>query len=831
MKSLRLWYLLLLFLPIFNSCDSCKNDKGSSIEPTSFEIELHTSQVELLPNQKGEITLIILSNDNKAASLEYYIDKLEVTHGKLFIDGTDDDLMPGVKLKFGPQKLVFEPSKQGGDATIKLTVVNSEGHASDAKIDIKVMDVRLDWQVDTANLSAHEDVPISLKVSSSYQKAQTLTYTIKEFESIKGTLVFDESGEEVKAGDALIYGIQKLVFRPSGDLGEATIKLSVISNEGHEVSTTFALNTKPIDFQLSMQSPVGNAFVGQDSKVLLDIFSDKKEAKKLTYTVKEITLTQGTLVFESSGKDIKTGDTLIYGTQNLIFKPSGELGEATIILTVVSSEGEEKTASLTLEVKSVGFSLNMRSNKKSIFSNQEVEIELKIEANYRDWRSPSLTFYFKDAAVSFGSLISKITKKEVKEGEPIELNYLGQRLNFDPMGKTGEATIILTVVSSEGEEKTASVTINVQTVDFVFTMKSNQDHLFAHQKAIISLQSQIDVWMAPNLSYTLKEVEVSFGALTFKDTGKTAAPGDAIELDSFYKESLIFDPMEKTGEATIKITVVSSEEIERNASVTINIVPIDFDVTGSAGVDIYTERWPNPEYKSTIEIQVINKKYGDTSLDSGPWNIIGWSFSDGLKRKIMYPSVFYYKDKLKILNKDEDGKELVEFPIPINRDGKIRFCIDIDTIKIDKAPKISFFIQGAQGTIREVEISLEKAQGMALAVRVGAYTELAQRISKQIEEFLPGGWRCHRYTASSEQVLKIRQLSQEAGELLDQFEQVRKELSQIDQWWKGPSIRSLIALNNGYGKWAIDDLNTLIEDMLPQLFTGKTKLDYLYGIK
>ena len=815
MKSLRLWYLLLLFLPIFNSCDSCKNDKASSIEPTSFEIELHTSQVELLPNQKGEITLIILSNDNKAASLEYYIDKLEVTHGKLFIESIDNELMSGVKLNFGPQKLIFKPSKEGGDVTIKLTVVNSEGHASEAKIEIKVMDVRLDWQTDTANTSAHENVPISLKVSSSYQKAQTLTYTIKEVESIKGTLVFEESGEEVKAGDALIYGIQKLVFIPSGDLGEATIKLSVISNEGHEVSTTFALNTKPIDFQLNMQAPFGNAFVDQDSKVLLDIFSDKKEAKKLTYTVKEIVLTQGTLVFEGSEKDVKAGDTLAYGMQKLIFKPSGETGEATISLTIVSSEGEEKAISLILEVKSANFSLNMRSNEQIIFSNQEAEIELAIEANYRDWRLPSLTFYFKDAEVSFGSLIYKFTQEQIKVGEPIELNYLGQRLNFNPMGKAGEATIKITVVSSEGEEKTASVTINVQPVDFVFTMKSVQEHIFAHQKATISMQSQINVWMAPNLSYTLKEAEVSFGSLTFKATGKTAAPGDAIELDSFYKESLIFDPMGKTGEATIKITVVSSEGIERNASVTINIVPIDFDVEGFAKVDVYVTIWPKHVSKSSIELKILDNKYNDRSLYSGPWNIIGWSFSDGVKRKLM----------------DDRGKEISDLPIPINRDGKIKFGIDIGAVKIGRAPKIRFLIQGAQETIREVEISLEKAQGIVLAEKISAYKQAVKIVSNQIEEFLPGGWRCRRYIASSEEVLKIRQLSQEAGKLLDQFEQVRKELSQVDQWWKGPVISPLTSLNNAYGNIAINDLNTLIEDMLPQLFTGKTKLDYLYGIK
>jgi hypothetical protein len=157
-------------------------------------------------------------------TLEYSLSKIELTHGKLSLEGTDGKITPGIKLNFGAQKLDFKPSKKGGDATIKLTIVSLEGHVSEAKIEI--MDVKLDWQADTTHLSAHKDVPVALKLFSSYQKAQTLTYTIKEIESIKGTLVFEESGKEVKAGGTLAYGTKNLIFKPSGELGEAVISLA-----------------------------------------------------------------------------------------------------------------------------------------------------------------------------------------------------------------------------------------------------------------------------------------------------------------------------------------------------------------------------------------------------------------------------------------------------------------------------------------------------------------------------------------------------------------------------------------------------------------------------
>jgi hypothetical protein len=717
MKSLKLCYFLLLLF-LFNSCDSCRNEKASSIEQACFEIVLEASKTELLPREEFVVTLRILSNDNRAASLEYFIDKLELTHGKISLEGTDSQITPGMKLNFGAQQLVFKPSKEGGNASISLTVVSSEGYMSTDRIDVKVMDVKLDWQADRANISAHKDVPVALKLSSSYQNAQDLTYTIKEVALIKGTLVFEESGKEVKAGDTLIYGVQKLIFKPSKELGDASVKLTLISSAGHEVSTTFTLEVKPIDFQVSMQAAFVNAFVDQNSKILLNIFSDKKEAKKLTYTVKEIALAQGTLAFAGSGKEVKAGDTLVYGTQQLIFKPSGEIGEAVINLIVISSEGEEKTASLTLEVKSAGFSLNLISNEQSVFSNQEVELELDIEASYRDWRLPSLTFYFKEIEMSFGSLTSKLTQEQIKVGDEIELTYLGKRLKFKPMGKGGEATVKITVISSEGEERTASVIINVKTVDFDFKMEPVQDHIFSHQKAIISTQSQINTQMAPRLSYTVKQIESSFGSLTFKESDKVIAAGDEIKLFSFYDQTLIFDPMGQIGEATINLAVVSSEGIERSASVTIHIVPVDFDVEGFAEVVIYKLSGGRRVSRNTVELKIIDKKYDDRILNSGPWHIISWSFSDGVKGKLM----------------DKAEKEISALPIPFNRDGEARFCIDIGSVKIDKVPKIRFLIEGAQGVTKDVEISLEKAQGFALAQKIEAYTEFAKNINRACQQ-------------------------------------------------------------------------------------------------
>jgi hypothetical protein len=101
---------------------------------------------------------------------------------------------------------------------------------------------------------------------------------------------------------------------------------------------------------------------------------------------------------------------------------------------------------------------------------------------------------------------------------------------------------------------------------------------------------------------------------------------------------------------------------------------------------------------------------------------------------------------------------------------------------------------------------------------------------KQIEEFLPGGWQCKSYLASSKEIQEIRVLSERADEILNRFEKVRKQLSPLEGWWKGPTLKPLIALNNAYGNIAIDNLNSLIKDILPTLLKRKVKLDDLYGI-
>jgi hypothetical protein len=573
---------------------------------------------------------------------------------------------------------------------------------------------------------------------------------------------------------------------------------------------------KTIGFNFRIRSSEKNIFTQQKAEIELDI--DAKSGwngRALSYTIKEVETSFGILISKLTKEQIRVGDQikLNHLGQRLLFDPMGQSGEATIKLTVVSSEGEEKKATLTINVKTVDFNFKMISSERSIYVRQEAEIELDIRANNRT-NTPKLSYMVKEVEISFGILISKLTKEQIQVGDQIKLNYLGQRLLFDPSGHQGEAVIRLTVVSSEGEERSATLTFNVKTVDFDFKMRPVQGHIFSHQKAMISMQSQINVQMTPELSYTIKQIEASFGSLSFKDSGKEVKAGDAIKLFSYYKESLIFDPMGATGEATINLTVVSSEGIERSASVTIHIVPVDFDLEALAEVVIYKLSGGRRVSRNTVELKIIENKYDNRSLNSGPWHIISWSFSDGVKGKLM----------------DKDEKEISALPIPFNRDGEVRFCIDIGAVKIDKVPKICFLIEGAQGVTRDIEISLEKAQGFALAQKIEAYTEFAKRITKEIEEFLPGGWQCNSYLASSEKIQEIRRLSERADELLNRFEKVRKQLSPIDGWWKGPAIKSLIALNNAYGNMAIDDLNSLIKDVLPTLLKRKVKLDDLYGM-
>ncbi len=82
------------------------------------------------------------------------------------------------------------------------------------------------------------------------------------------------------------------------------------------------------------------------------------QAQGLTYTVQELAVSKGSLHFERGGV-LKVGSKLVMGPQELLFKPTGEIGEAQIALTVVNNQGGQSQTSLLLTVKPVGFQVDV----------------------------------------------------------------------------------------------------------------------------------------------------------------------------------------------------------------------------------------------------------------------------------------------------------------------------------------------------------------------------------------------------------------------------------------------------------------------------------------
>ena len=166
---------------------------------------------------------------------------------------------------------------------------------------------------------SHRESIIDLQLSSSSQNAAKQTYEVKGIVVSGGTLVAEKNHQVVEVGTRLIFGTQKLIFKPSGEIGEAIIKLIVASEKGNESSARLNLDVKAVSFQVALEAHAKSMFAHQGAEVNLVITSDEKEAEDLVYSIKEV---QGSLFLKNTGEKLEPGTKLHYGTQTLVFKPA-----------------------------------------------------------------------------------------------------------------------------------------------------------------------------------------------------------------------------------------------------------------------------------------------------------------------------------------------------------------------------------------------------------------------------------------------------------------------------------------------------------------------------
>ena len=125
-------------------------------------------------------------------------------------------------------------------------------------------------------------------------------------------------------------------------------RLKVLQQEAKERRAAFKINLEASSRKL---------FIGGEAKILLDIYAatDAIEAVRSVYSIKEIELSKGKLFLEATGEELKAGQKLTFGKHNLVFKPNGTQGEATIKITLTNEQAIEEQASLILSIQPITF--------------------------------------------------------------------------------------------------------------------------------------------------------------------------------------------------------------------------------------------------------------------------------------------------------------------------------------------------------------------------------------------------------------------------------------------------------------------------------------------
>ncbi|MHB9148399.1 MAG: hypothetical protein ACYC2U_08595, partial [Candidatus Amoebophilus sp.] len=174
-------------------------------------------------------------------------------------------------------------------------------------------------QAASNTIYAHTESVIDINISSDSPLSAKQTYEVKDIAVKGGRLVLEKNHEMLEVGTKLTFGTQKLIFKPSGEIGEAVIRLTVANEKGNESRAMLSLDVKVVSFQVALEANAKSMFVHQGAEVDLVISSDEKEAEDLVYSIKEV---QGSLFLKNTGEKLEPGTKLHYGPQTLVFKPA-----------------------------------------------------------------------------------------------------------------------------------------------------------------------------------------------------------------------------------------------------------------------------------------------------------------------------------------------------------------------------------------------------------------------------------------------------------------------------------------------------------------------------
>ncbi|MHB9146857.1 MAG: hypothetical protein ACYC2U_00065 [Candidatus Amoebophilus sp.] len=367
MKSKYLQILLAGVILFFHSCNGCRNLPKS--QSANFDVTCEVKEETIIytgAKKRVKLSINIIPNNTVAKNMPYYQMMNWGVAGNVtgeLVNAEGEKVTSDTKLQNGENILFYEP-KELGEHIVTIQVIDKY---QDLKKEVVFPSIivqnkpspffKVLLKSASKNIFNHQSTSIELEITSDDSKAQGLPYIIKSIENGQGTLHF-ENGKEVKPNSKVILGSQKLIFKPTAQVGKAKIKISVSNGIG-DSTASLNLEIKPLNFTVDLKGPSKHIFTYQTTPIDLTINSKEEGTSGLTYQIKTIEVLKGELQFEGTGQKVSVNHDVKFGMQHLVFKPNGETGQARVQITVVNTETKsEASGSIAWELKPLNFKAN-----------------------------------------------------------------------------------------------------------------------------------------------------------------------------------------------------------------------------------------------------------------------------------------------------------------------------------------------------------------------------------------------------------------------------------------------------------------------------------------
>lgn len=548
--------------------------------PVDFQLQVQPVKSTIFAHQQAKLVINISSDQKEASALSYKIQSITSSkEGGTFSTTEGNSIAFGHKLRYGTSSLSYDPCGEIGDHIIKLIVANAKGDIRVVTTTLNAIELPFEVQMKLEETAVFTDQPARMivAITSPYEdEASELSYQIKSMSSSKeGTSFWASENSPLAAGHTLKYGTNILLYNPSDKTGKHTIKLTIKNSNETSKAITASFDVMSMDYKVEFKPEKPTVFVHHPTKLIVDITSTQEEARKLTYTVKEISANKDNVSFTNlEGENVDAGYTLQYGRNILYYNSSKQTGVHDMKLVIISSRGDIKPVTTSLNIIDADFEVQLKPEKPIVLSHQLAKVSVNIHASQKE--AKELTYKVKEISSDKGGLFFTTTEQSEEARLDHELKYGINTLYYNTARQTGVHTIKLVVENSNGSIQTVTAPMHIMDADFQVQLQPEKAKVFLHQKVLLAVNITSPQEAGSELTYKVKEINTSQEEVSF-----TTLEGDDILAGhtlKYGKNTWHYNTANKMGMHDIKLVVENSNGSTRTITASVEVVDVDFQL-------------------------------------------------------------------------------------------------------------------------------------------------------------------------------------------------------------------------------------------------------------